>query len=182
MKLLLFTALSIVTLASNAMDIAEGDTKLHTLAKQGEYKQCLAVLTEAPWLTEDHIKVATYDEAAYKALKIHRSHNKSTEKPSMTHEEAMQRIAPFLLLSQKYYMHQLALADVMRTTLNHKLETPFDCAEQANVPKELLLLLNPREQALDMAIMRMVYQKLGGADKEGIVIMVPGSQKESPSK
>ena len=96
MKLRLLFAFSIAGATAQAMDIA---TDLHALAKKGDYAGCFNLLVEATWLTEDQIKIATYDEEAHKATRKHYDKNKSQEEQSEPYQQAMAKMAPFMLLS-----------------------------------------------------------------------------------
>ncbi len=179
MKLKLLAALMLIAATTHAMDVA---TDLHALAKKGDYAGCFNLLVEPTWLTKGQIKIATYDEEAHKEIRKHFDKSKSPEEQSKPYQQAMTRMAPFMFLSERYYMHQLALANVKRTQLNNQCEIPFDCAERAHASVELLALLNPRTQDLDLAIMCMIYKKLGAEGKEGAQIVAPGSRKEAKSK
>ncbi len=170
-------------MTAQGMHVVKGDTKLHEAARNGQLQNCIDLLVIPTWLTEEHIQVARYQEDAYRIMKQHFNRNAKTpdEQPAAYHE-ALARMAPFMILSEKYYMHQLALANVQRSALNSALKTPFDCAEEAQASKELLALLNQRNQTLDLAIMRKIYSLLGAEGKEGVGIVAPASRKETKPK
>lgn len=174
MKLRLLCALTMTAASVQAMEgtnansnnvaAPRGDSRLHIYAKNHEFAACHSLLTGFDWLTAADIQKASFPAEAIATMQ-----SKSNTKAQSFQDQpaefiaATKKMSLFAVLTNKLLEHQAARAQILRTSPNDALQTPYDCAVEAKAPQELIDLLDPMKdiRAVLMPILMRIVNAEG---------------------